>query len=52
MANFTRVKPAGYAANEKLTSAQANQLDIDHAKSVNGDDGGHELRGETRDPLP
>lgn len=40
MANIPRVKPAGWAVNEILTSAQANQLDIDHAKAVNGDDGG------------
>lgn len=40
MANFTRVKPAGWALNEVLTSAQINQLDIDHAASVNGDGGG------------
>ena len=37
---FTRVKPLGWAVNEKLTSAQQNQLDIDHANAVdkNGDD--------------
>lgn len=40
MANFPRVKPAGWGLNAKLTSAEANQLDIDHSKSVNGDDGG------------
>lgn len=28
---FARVKPANWAVNEKLTSAQMNQLDIDHA---------------------
>lgn len=32
--SFSRVKPDGWAANEKLTSAQQNQLDIDHAKAV------------------
>ncbi len=31
---FTRVKPAGWAVNEKLTSAQMNALDIDHAAAV------------------
>ena len=38
--SFTRVKPLGWAINEKLTSAQQNQLDIDHANAVdkNGDD--------------
>lgn len=40
MANFVRVKPAGWALNEILTSAQMNALDIDHAASVNGDGGG------------
>lgn len=40
MANFTRVKPAGWSLNEILTSAQMNALDIDHAASVNGDAGG------------
>ena len=39
MANFTRVKPSGWATNEILTSAQMNSLDIDHAKAINGDDG-------------
>jgi len=32
--SFSRVKPDGWAVNEKLTSAQQNQLDIDHAKAV------------------
>lgn len=39
MANFTRVKPAGWALNEILTSAQMNALDIDHVSAVNGDGG-------------
>ncbi len=39
MANFTRVNPPGWGFKADLTSAQANQLDIDHAKAVNGDDG-------------
>jgi len=39
MANFTRVKPAGWSLNEILTSAQQNALDIDHVKAINGDDG-------------
>lgn len=33
-ATFTRVKPASWAIGEKLTSAQQNQLDIDHSNSV------------------
>src|SRR5262245_3193810 len=37
---FTRVKPTGWAMFEKLTSAQANQLDIDHANAVDGAAGG------------
>lgn len=40
MSNFTRVKPAGYSTDDPVSSAEFNQLDIDHAKSVNGDDGG------------
>lgn len=40
MANFPRVNPAGWGVNADFLSAEANQLDIDHAKSVNGDDGG------------
>lgn len=39
MANFTRVKPSGWALNEALTSAQMNALDIDHTKAPNADDG-------------
>lgn len=39
MANFARVKPAGWALNEILTSAQMNTLDADHAKAINGDGG-------------
>lgn len=31
---FSRVKPSGWALNEKLTSAQANALDIDHANAL------------------
>jgi hypothetical protein len=33
---FTRVKGGGWAAHEKLTSAQQNQLDIDHANAIDG----------------
>lgn len=40
MSNFTRVNPGGWSTNSPFSSAQGNQLDIDHAKSVNGDDGG------------
>ncbi len=32
--SFDRVKPDGWAVNEKLTSAQQNQLDVDHANAV------------------
>jgi len=39
MANFPRVKPAGWAANEIYTATQANTLDIDHTKAPNFDDG-------------
>lgn len=31
---FTRVKPAGYAFGEKVSSAEFNQLDIDHENSL------------------
>lgn len=40
MANFVRVKPAGYSTNDPITSAELNQLDTDHVKAVNGDEGG------------
>jgi len=40
MPHFVRVQPAGWVLNQVLTSAEANALDIDHFKSVNGDDGG------------
>lgn len=32
--SFARVKPGGWALNEKLTSAQQNLLDIDHANAL------------------
>lgn len=32
--SFSRVKPAGWAVNEILTSAQMNSLDIDHANAL------------------
>lgn len=38
--SFTRVKPLGWATNEKLTSAQMNALDEDHADAVDGVGGG------------
>lgn len=41
--SFTRVKPLGWAINEKLTSAQQNQLDIDHVLAV--DKTGDEILG-------
>ncbi|MEE9395192.1 MAG: hypothetical protein V3W41_22095 [Planctomycetota bacterium] len=37
---FTRVKPAGWAVNEILTSAQMNALDINTAFAVDGNAGG------------
>lgn len=40
MANFTRVKPPGWGFKVKLLSAEANQLDINMTKAVNGDEGG------------
>jgi hypothetical protein len=39
MANFPRVNPGGWPANDPLTSAQTNQLDTNVSKCVNGDDG-------------
>ena len=42
--SFSRVKPGGWAANEKLSSAQQNQLDIDHANAV--DKTGDSITGE------
>lgn len=39
MSNFIRVKPTGYTLNSKVTSAELTQLDIDHAKAINGDEG-------------
>jgi hypothetical protein len=42
--SFSRVKPDGWAVNEKLTSAQQNQLDIDHTKAV--DKTGDAVTGE------
>jgi hypothetical protein len=39
MANFTRANGSGWSLNAPLTSAQLNQLDIDHTKAINGDDG-------------
>src|ERR1051326_4888926 len=40
MGNFVRVCPSGWATKVKLTSAQANALELDNAKAINGDDGG------------
>lgn len=36
---FPRIQPAGWSVNQKLKSAEMNQLDIDHAKAINGEDG-------------
>lgn len=58
MANFTRAKPAGYGGNDPIASAEIEQIDAEHAKAVNGDEGGtyagdlvwtgdHEHQGET-----
>ncbi len=33
--DFTRANGAGWAANAELTAAQCNQIDLDHAASVN-----------------
>jgi hypothetical protein len=39
--NFTRVNPGGWTNDiSTITQDQLNGLDIDHAKSINGDDGG------------
>lgn len=35
--SFPRIKPSGFGVNEKLTSAQMNALDIDHAAAVDVD---------------
>lgn len=32
--SFNKIKPAGWAVNEKLTSAQMNALDTDHANAI------------------
>lgn len=37
---FSRVKPSGWATGERLTSTQMNNLDIDHARAVDGNAGG------------
>lgn len=42
---FSRVKPAGWAVNEKLTSAQMNALDIDHASAVDKSAAGDTVSG-------
>jgi hypothetical protein len=38
--SFSRVKPTGWALYEVLTSPQMNQLDIDHARAIDGYAGG------------
>jgi len=38
---FSRVKPPGWALNELLTSAQANALDINMTRALDGLDGGN-----------
>jgi len=38
--SFSRVKPLGWALFETLASADMNQLDIDHARAVDGHSGG------------
>jgi len=42
---FTRVKPANWALNEKLTSAQINALDVDHANAVDKTSAGDTVSG-------
>ena len=37
--HFSRANPIGWGLKAKLTSGEANALDIDHAKAINGDDG-------------
>lgn len=46
MADFARVKPAGWGTNVLLASAEMNQLDIDHAKAPNAVDGGGPYPGD------
>lgn len=46
MADFTRVKTAGWGTNVLLASAEMNQLDIDHAKAPNVVDGGGPYPGD------
>lgn len=41
---ISRVNPSGWAVNEELSSAQLNQLDVDHAKAV--DKTGDSFTGE------
>lgn len=41
---FARVKPGDWAVNEELTSAQLNQLDIDHAGAL--DKSGDDITGD------
>jgi hypothetical protein len=43
--SFTRVNPGGWAAGAKLTSAQQNQLDIDHANALDKSTAGDTLLG-------
>src|SRR5580704_12436882 len=42
---FTRVNPSGWAIGAKLTSAQQNQLDIDHANALDKSAAGDTLLG-------
>jgi hypothetical protein len=42
---FVRVNPSGWAFGAKLTSAQQNQLDIDHANSLDKTVAGDQLAG-------
>ena len=37
---FSRVKPAGFAVNERLTSAQLNALDVNQSNAIDGSSGG------------
>ena len=45
---ITRVNPAGWSLGDKLTSAQQNQLDIDHANALDKTSAGDTLSGVVR----
>lgn len=43
--SFTRIKSTGWQANEKVTSAQINALDVDHANSLDKTTAGDTIAG-------